>query len=252
MSRSIAPEVPTVRSVLNALHLLETLAAAEQGTLSDLAQRADLTLNNTFRLLATLEAAGYVVRDHKKHYHLGPKLHLLGRRAAWPSDLVRAAAPKLDELAALSGETVLLSVPVGVERMIVDTRAARYSLRVEYPVGSKLPLYVGGMGVAMLAFAPAEVLERVLRAPREAFTEHTLTDPGALEAELARVRRDHVRVSVDDYALGEFSVASPILGADGVAVGALAVAGFSNRLSPEARSRYAEAVRGAAEALSTG
>ena len=240
---------PTVRSVSNALRLLDTLARTEQRTLSDLARQTGFTLNQTFRLLATLEAAGFILREPDKRYRLGPKLHLLGQQAAWPHDLITAAAPHLDDLAELSGETILLSIPVGVERMIVDVRESRHSLRVSYPVGSKVPLYVGGMGVALLAFSPKEVLEQTLAAPRQAFTGLTLVDEEALRAALAQVRRERVRVSRDDYAQGEFSVASPVLDAKGQLRGALTIAGFTARLSEETQARFGAAVRAATEGI---
>ncbi len=248
--RDVSPPkaLPTVQSVQNALQLLETLAAADAPTLSDLARQTGFTTNQTFRLLATLEGADYVTREPGKRYRLGPKLHLLGQQAAWPFDLIAATAPHLDALAELSGETVLLSIPVGAERMIVDARESRRSLRVSYPIGSKIPLYVGGMGVAMLAFSPGGVLEQLLATPRQAFTNLTLVDEEALREELTRVQRERVRVSRDDYAQGEFSVASPILDAKERLRGALAVAGFTARLSVEAQAQYAQAVRTAAEA----
>lgn len=237
---------PTIQSVSNVLHLLETLASTKERTLSDLARQTDFTLNQTFRLLATLEATGYVLREPDKRYRLGPKLYLLGQQAVWPHDLIAAAAPHLDALAKLSSETVLLSVPVAMERMIVDTRESRYSLRVGYPIGSRVPLYVGGMGVAMLAFLSPEVLEQLLAAPREAFTELTLVDERDLREELARVRKARVRVSRDDYAQGEFSVASPILNKAGTLRGALTIAGFTARLDKDAQARFVEAVQVAA------
>lgn len=246
-SRPERPE-PTVQSVSNALRLLETLAATERRSLSDLARQTGFSTNQTFRLLVTLERAAYVVREPDKSYRLGPKLHLLGQQAAWPHDLVAAAAPHLDNLAKLSSETVLLATYVGVERMIVDTRESRYSLRVSYPVGSKLPLHVGGLGVAMLAFLPPGALEPAMQAPRRAFTERTLVDEELLRTELAQVRRKRVRISRDDYMQGEFSVASPIFGRDGRLRGALSIAGFTARLDGVKQARFAEAVRTAAEA----
>ena len=241
---------PTVQSVSNALYLLETLAGTEEATLSHLARRTGFTLNQTFRLLVTLEAAGYVLREVNKCYRLGPKLHLLGEQAAWPHDLIAAASPHLDSLAELSGETVLLAVPIGVERMIVDVRESSHSLRVSYPVGSKIPLYVGGMGVAMLAFLPPELQMQVSAAPRRAFTELTLAKTEMLHAELARVKRERVRVSKDDYTKGEFSVAAPIFGTGETLRGALAVAGFTARLSKEVQGRFIQEVRTAAETVS--
>ncbi|CAM3913716.1 IclR family transcriptional regulator [Deinococcus frigens] len=230
-----------------ALHLIETLAECERATLSELSRRAGFTHNQTFRLLATFEDAGYVVRGPDKAYRLGAKLHLLGRQAAWPHELIESSAAALDELAELSGETALLSVPAETDRMIVDARASRYSLRVMYSIGSRLPLYVGGMGVAMLAFSPPELQAQMLGAPRRAYTPQTLVDTAALQAELASVRHGGVRISRDDYALGEFSVAAPIIGGNGWACGALNIAGFTARLDSDTERRYIVAVKEAAQ-----
>jgi IclR family acetate operon transcriptional repressor len=243
-------QTPIVQSVATAFHLLETLWSMRGGTLSSLARSAGLSLNQTFRLLATLESAGYVVRNRDKNYFLGPKLHLLGQDAFWPHDLIAAAGPLMDKLSELTAETILLAVPLDTDRMIVDSRTSRHSLRVEYPLGSRIPLYVGGTGIAILAFSPQSVIDKVLELPRQRFTPHTLVSPEALLAELERTRKERVRVSRDDYSEGEFSLAAPILDSSGVARGALSVAGFTARLSDEVEEKYVKAVRGAGEKAS--
>jgi DNA-binding IclR family transcriptional regulator len=248
MSTSVLSGKPQVRVVRAALRLLETLSQHEGASLTHLARQAGLSNNQTFRLLATLEPLGYVVRDARKGYRLGPKLHLLGEKAFWPHDLIRAAGPHLDRLAELSGELVLLAVRVGLERMVVDRRPSRYSLRVDWAVGSRLPLHVGGLGVALLAFSPPEVQEALLAGPLERFTPCTLATPEVLKAELDRVRQQRVRISVDDWAVGEFSIAAPVI-AGGTLRGALNIAGFTARLDEKRRERYIAAVREAAEAV---
>lgn len=245
----------TVQVVTTALELLEVLSEHDGVRLSDLVALRDLSLNQTFRLLATLERSGFVVRDARKRYWLGPKLYLLGSRSAHAGELVVSAAPDMDALSAASGESILLSVRVGLERMVVASRPSRFSLRVDWPLGSRLPLHVGGMGVALLAFSPPEIVADVLgRADAgrlERFTSCSLTTRSALEAELAQVRRDGVRVSKDDYAFGEFSIAAPVLGADGLAQGALTIAGFTARLDDKTQERYASAVRDATRRISS-
>ncbi len=243
----------TVQVVTTALELLEVLSEHDGARLSDLVTLSGLSLNQTFRLLATLERSGFVHRDARKRYWLGAKLYLLGSRAAQSSELVAASSSEMDALSALSGESILLSVRVALERMVVASRPSRFSLRVDWPPGSRLPLHVGGMGVALLAFSPPAVLEEIL-AHADAgklggFTERSLTTRAALEAELERVRRDGVRVSKDDYAVGEFSVAAPIVGTDGLARGALTIAGFTARLDDETQERYVQAVRDAARRI---
>ncbi|MCL6568164.1 MAG: helix-turn-helix domain-containing protein, partial [Meiothermus silvanus] len=76
MSTPTSPDKTQVRSVRSALLLLEILSQLEGAPLTVLARQAGLSNNQTFRLLATLEPFGYVVRDARKGYRLGPKLHL--------------------------------------------------------------------------------------------------------------------------------------------------------------------------------
>jgi DNA-binding IclR family transcriptional regulator len=236
---------PFIQSVQNALKLLETLHRLEEATLSDLSKHTSFTVNQTFRLLATLEQEGYVSKNVNKRYRLGSKLHILGKDAHWPHALIAAASPVMDELAELSGETILLSVPSGLERMVVAQKTSRYSLQVHYPVGSRIPLYVGGMGVAMLAFLP-ETQQRIFTSPLKPFTEFTL-DQKTLAKELNKVRLEGVRISKDDYAVGEFSVAAPILDARGLAYAALSIAGFSARLNDAKILSYSQGVKTASK-----
>ncbi len=246
---STVPKAQHVQAVSSALKLLEHLSLRGQATLTELGRDAGLTHNHTFRLLATLEQEGFVARDARKTYVLGPQAYVLGQRADPTRTLVTVAGPHLDALHALSGETVLLAVRVDLERMVVERRTAVHSLRVDWPLGSRLPLYVGGLGVSLLAFAPLEVQQAVLEGERHAYTERTLVGREALVQELERVRLERVRVSVDDYANGEFAIAAPILDPPGIAVGAVNIAGFTERLTPDKLERYKEAVRRAGAAI---
>jgi IclR family transcriptional regulator, KDG regulon repressor len=233
--------------VLDSLDLLEQVMQSQPITLSHLVKQKQRSLNQTFRLLATLESAGYVVRDKQKRYTLGAKLHLLGRQAAQYEQFIRAADPEMDWLSSLSGESVLLAVRVGLTRMVIAKREAKHSLRVDWAIGSQLPLYVGGLGVALLAFSGEEVQAAVLEQQRTAFTSKTLTEAPLLMQELERVYREQVRVSLDDYAIGEYAVAAPIVGE--VLYGAINIAGFSARLDAEKLVHYRQAVQQAAQKI---
>lgn len=239
---------PFIQSVQNALKLLEALHTLEEASLSDLSQYTSFTMNQTFRLLATLEHEGYVSKNLRKRYRLGSKLHILGQHADWPHALVDAAMPVMSQLSVLSGETILLAVPLGLERMIVAQKPSKHSLQVHYPVGSRVPLYVGGLGVAMLAFLP-EAEKRLLKESIHSFTPYTLNHD-TLTQELKRVREQGYRISQDDYAIGEFSVAAPILNQHGLAYAAMSIAGFTARLSPERIVEYTKSVKAATQEVS--
>ncbi len=235
----------TVQVVTTALELLEWISETQPVGLSSLSQAAKLSLNQTFRLLATLETNGYIVRDEQKRYSLGAKLHLLGSRAPMFEDLIQAAAPHMDALSELSGESVLLAVRVGLERMVIAKREAKHSLRVEWAIGSKLPLYVGGLGMALLAFSSQNIQKEILRQKRTAFTNKTLTSNQDLELEISQIQQNLIRISIDDYAIGEFAIAAPIVSSDRL-FGAINIAGFTARLTAQKQKTYEQALRKAA------
>lgn len=237
-----------VQALSSALRLLETVAEHEGAGMSELARHAQMTHNQTHRVLATLERHGYVIRDDGRGYHVGPKLAVLERRAGRYRALIEAASSSMDELAAMSGESILLAVRSRLERMVIDSRPSRHSLRVDWPLGSRLPLHVGGLGVVLLAFAPQHLQQEVIGQDRTRFTAHTL-GTNALQAELERVRRSGVRISKDDYAIGEFSIAAPILDRQRQALAAINIAGFTARLMPKLERQYAKAVREAAATI---
>jgi len=213
-----------------ALTLLEEVATRRGATLSDLARATGMTTSKAFRLLGTLERRGYLERRAGREFELGPKLLHLGHRAARGHPLVRAAAPVLQRLAERFGESVLLAVRVGLERVIVDTRDARYGPQLAWPYDARLPLNSGALGLCLLAYAPPEVLAAVLAAGPSSFTEHTVADAADIERALATIRKEHVYVAKHSYVPGVYSIGSPILGADRHAVAALSVVGAVARL----------------------
>ena len=241
-------KLSTVQVVSTALELLERISELQPLGLSNLSVEAGLSLNQTFRLLATLETHGYIVRDEQKRYSLGAKLHLLGSRAPIYEKLIQASASHMDKLSELSGESVLLAVRVGLERMVIAKREAKHSLRVEWAIGSKLPLYVGGLGMALLAFSSQSIQKEILKQKRTAFTSKTLVSNQALELELAQIRQNQIRISIDDYAVGEFAIAAPIIAGEKL-FGAINIAGLTTRLTDQKQKIYQTNLKKAAREI---
>ena len=244
------PARPSAQTVDDALTLLEEVGTTRGATLSELARATGMTTSKTYRLLGTLEARGYLERRNGKSYELGSKLLHLGHRAARGHPLMRAAAPVLDRLAQVSGESVLLAVRVGLERVIVDTRDALYGPQLAWPHDARLPLHSGALGLCLLAYAPAAVIEAVGAGDLPVFTEHTVASRAELEAALDDVRKEHAYVSKHSYVTGVYSVASPILGADRSAVAAVAVVGAVARLDAATEARLRGDVRDSAAEIS--
>ena len=89
-----------IQSVTNALHLLEEFKGdRDELGVTVLSKRLNLHKNNIFRLLATLEAKGYIEQNKATdNYRLGVKSLELGQTFIKQLGLVRQAKPFLKEI----------------------------------------------------------------------------------------------------------------------------------------------------------
>jgi DNA-binding IclR family transcriptional regulator len=145
-------------------------------------------------LLAALAREGMVVRDATgDSYRLGPEAIALGARAARANDLRTVSRADLEALAAQTGETVTLEVPVGTDMLILDEVLGRSLIGATASLGTRWPAYATSTGKAVLAALPDA--ERPRHAGRLArYTPRTIVSPLALHAELAAAARLRHRV----------------------------------------------------------
>jgi DNA-binding IclR family transcriptional regulator len=93
--------------------------------------------------------------------------------------------------------------------LYVERISGRESVPVVSQVGSRLPLHATGVGKVLLASAPDDVVDQVLRRlSRE--TRHTVADPRLLLRELGEVRRRGSARTSEEMSLGAASVVVPV------------------------------------------
>lgn len=229
------PTHRTTRVVLNALDLLETFAGGEveQGV-SAIAARLGLAKNNVFRILATLEARGYVEQDRRtERYRLAPGSLRLGLSMLGQVGLARQARPVLDALATETGETSRLAVLRGHAAVYVaQSDLPERSVQVVLPIGSPLPLHATAAGKVLLAHEPAE-METLLtgRDPLASFTTLTIRDPRALAARLPSIASGGHALDDREYAPEVRCIAAPVRDYARRVVGAISLSGPAGRLT---------------------
>ncbi|MEO0999501.1 MAG: IclR family transcriptional regulator [Pseudomonadota bacterium] len=241
-----------IAAVDRALAVLEHLARRPDQGVTDIAQALGMTKSIVFRILATLEARGFVAKDPARAvYALGYRMAVLGERAGRREGLILAAEDEMDRLNEATSENINLIVRDGTRALVVATREGRHSMRLFAAAGRHGPLHAGGGSLLLLAFAPREVREAVLSAPLQAYTDRTETDAATLAETLERIRAQGWNVARDDLDEGAFSIAAPIRGADGDVTAAISVAGAVARLSEARRASHLSAVLAAAQRIST-
>ncbi len=212
-------------------------------TLSDIARRAALPLTTTHRLVGELCASGALERDSDGTYRIGLRLWEIASLAPRGAPLREAALPFLEDLYEVTHENVQLGVREGHEVLYIERIAGRQAVGVLTRVGGRFPLHASGIGLVLLAHAPAAVQIEVLAGPLRRFTGHTITNPDRLRRMLAQIRRDGVAVSDRQVTDDAVSVAAPIFDADGAVLAALSIVSKADGTDP---ARLVPAIRAAA------
>jgi DNA-binding IclR family transcriptional regulator len=226
-------------TVTKALTLLDhfTLARPMIG-LSDMARLAGVNKATAYRLLAELQAAGFVEQaGSAREYRLGAAILRLAslREAAVP--MRESAYTVLRGLADKTGETAHMSLIQG-GRLITMAHAlsSRHGTRVTMDDAAVLALHATSSGLATLAFLPEADINAALSAPLRAFTPDTITDPEHIRALLVDIRASGIAESIGGFEKDVHSHAAPIFGSESQIVGAIAVATPVARMTPQLSS----------------
>lgn len=231
-----------------AIAVLEVLADArtELGT-NEIARRTGINVSTVSRILATLARGGLV--EHVTatgRYRLGVGVMRLASAVRDGLDVRSLARPHLEELARRTQETATLSIPGDHGAVTLDFVQSPLSVRSVAEVGRPSAAHATAVGKVFLAHGG------VLRdGPLTAFTSRTITDRGALEAELARVRERGWAQALGEREEGLNAIAAPVLDRAGPLVAILGVQGPAARFGPRVMRSALESLMERAELISS-
>lgn len=234
--------------------VLALLAAFAPGaqllTLTELARRAGISLPTAHRRVAELVEWGALERGPDGRIHIGLRLWEVASLAPHGQGLREAALPFLEDLYEVTHENVQLAVRSGLELVFVERIAGRHAVPVLTRVGGRFALHATGVGLVLLAHAPAQVQEEMLASPLRGYSPKTITDPVRLREVLAAVRRNGYAVSDGQVTLDALSVAAPIRGADDTVVAAVSLVVRAGQVEPTALAPLVQAAaRGISRSL---
>ena len=131
-------------------------------TLRDVSELSGLTKPTALRLLNTLEANGFLLRDKGKAYCLGLRLLELGNLVAERLDVRAVAVPHMDNLLFMIDQAVNLVIRDGLDGVYIEKRETPHAVRMYTRVGRRAPIYAGACPRALLAFLPEHEREEII------------------------------------------------------------------------------------------
>ncbi|RMF08389.1 MAG: IclR family transcriptional regulator [Alphaproteobacteria bacterium] len=242
---------PKNASVVNAFQILRLIGArGPELSLADMARTLDLSPAAVHRLVATLQEVGAVVRPRRNAYRLSPGLADLAEAVDTTAVLTALARAPVRRLVQTLGEVVHLGTFDGEMVTYLVKGSPRKKTIVPTREGTQLEAYSSGVGKALLAHLPEPELDAYLSsAPFIPLTEHTITEPGAIRAELAKARRDGYAMDNEEVVPGLTCLAVPILAPSGRAIASLSVSAPTEVFTPEFRRTALENLQGEVRTL---
>jgi DNA-binding IclR family transcriptional regulator len=243
-----------MRTVEKALRLLDLFDERhpELG-LSDLARRAGLDKATAHRMLGDLAAAGLAEQNPAtRGWRLGAGVLRLAQVREATHPVAAVLGPILARLAAETGETAHASLRAGRDLATVGVAESARAARVIIEPGLPLPLHATASGLAYLAFARPEARAEALARPLAAHTPATPATAAALAEALDLVRARGYAVADQTFEAEVIGMAFPLIGPDGFATGALAVATPASRFDAALAETIRTALARAADAASLG
>jgi len=180
------------QAIVRATHILKEIGAgARRGVrLVDLCDRLAIERPTLHRILSSLAAEGFVVRDENKRYLLGDQIYRLGLLAAGRANLREICENALTRIAAVTGDSVFLAIRQGDNALVIDRRIGTTPARaMPLDVGMPRPLGVGATGLAILASCADAEVEQFIRNNAPRLREHGVR-PERLSQQVAAARRN--------------------------------------------------------------
>lgn len=220
-------------------------------TLREVAERSGLSKPTALRLLNTLEANGYLMRDKSKAYCLGLKFLELGNSVAERLDIRNAAIPHMDDLLLRVDQAVNLVIRDGLEGVYIEKRETSHPVRMYTRIGRRAPIYAGACSRALIAFLPEKELQEILSQltfePRTPKTPKNIED---LQERLQRERAQGFCMSDGELFEGTGSLGMPVRDHSRKVVGSISISGPIGSFGEEKREYMVKALTRCADAVS--
>ncbi|MGF6369072.1 DNA-binding IclR family transcriptional regulator [Paraburkholderia sp. RAU6.4a] len=202
----------TMRSVQRILAVFESFSVDRTSLmLQEIADRIALPKSTAFRIVQSLEKAGYLVRLEDQQYCLSFQFTRLAGHVRSTLGIREISRPVLLQLADRTRETASLHTLSGSHRICIDAVATVAApLRMVAQPGEQVPMVAGAGSKVLMAFMPSEKLSAMVVEVARA----TKRPRAEIEKELQQIRDQGFSVSHGERLLGISAISAPIRDAE--------------------------------------
>jgi IclR family acetate operon transcriptional repressor len=225
------------------IKVLEKIAEHQPVGVTELSNIMGNTKSSLQRALVTLSECKWIRMTHGKsgRWELSERIHTIAYMGRSHSDLRSRARGPLERLRDETGETVVLAVPEDGHMVLIESFESRQMVRTSSAVGMTFPVRDSASGHAVLANLDPASQEVLLGRPVDI----------ALRKKLDKVRALGYAVNDEALVTGSSNIGAAVFEA-GRPIGAIVVAGPSERLTKKTHSKIGAMVVKTAEMLSHG
>lgn len=207
------------------LDILETIRESRSGlSLADIARALGLPKPTAYRIVATLEGRGYIMRNVSGHYQIARKMFDLRQDESEEQILLRASQAIMVKLVESCRETVNLGVLDGGEVVVISTVESPQTIRMASKVGNRRYLHSTALGKVLLSGLPEKEVQRLIRIqglPK--LTPRTIVTRQGLGVELDLVRKQGYAMDNEENEPDGRCLGAPIVSVGNRVVAALSI-----------------------------
>ena len=208
------PSTKIVNTISRSAKILKSLSEGYT-RLEDIYPKAGLNKSTTHRLLKSLVSTGLAYQSSlNRHYFLGPLfLELSANPGVSHQMLILGALEELRGLRDASGETSLMMVPSGDQRLILKEVCSKQKISLSLGDGSTVPLYVGSSGRTLLSQYADEDLDKLLgKIKMVPVSPNAIIKENLLKKEIDKIRKKGYGTSSGEMLPDSAGISVPVKG----------------------------------------
>ncbi len=240
------------RAVGKSLEVLDLLQSRQSPmALNEVARQIKLAKTSAFRLLCTLETAGYLVQNGAGQYSLVPEI----RRVVSTRFLIRllqTATALMNDLGRDLRETISLAALFENRVEVMAVEESPETIRMSNVIGHIVPPNASSLSKVITAFQSDEHREKLLRSfGLYRFTPMTITDRSELRREFERIRLQGFAADREESVSDGYCFAVPIFSGNGEVPAGISVSLPKVRMrSADQEERFIGALKATAAQIS--